>query len=569
MLVHILAKYKLTMSCRHKLTLISNAAAAVNEDWPVNRPPVNNSPANFVSDLPCDIAKEEEQWRVSLDRIFFHPIFVNTPAFEPGVPHLIAFNCSNLIPPEGQPLPSERQIRFWYSVQEKRLDADDPFDSVGDLIGHLNNLFHWPWHGEPCLKFFEGKRGIAIEGDGQVALLISEQVAAWLRIPTFDAEMRFGSTDYILLDFSKGRSERVEGFFRKHTLFSVQEPALIKVYGSFDVGCWTERCLAVLPYSVPKTNGAAPGHYHINREVREFVSLGTNKNLRRVKIILRDENGNQLRLAKNRAATIVNLSIKGYSPKMNNFIVRCEGGYINGTDRPESEFRIFFDPPLRNQVGRWEVALHTVYFPAAVRVFEEQDPGTSMEFHLSGGRVLTLPPVPREYFFAADNAMTYITEAVANITENAVRIGLNESGHVQVFVQPGDKIVMGRKLAVYLGLAGPSCDLSTPRVITWHITASEKPDFKRLLPPCIAVHCSAVKKTIFGNKLDDVLDTIPTHDCNGRFVSYVSPRLNYVPVRNDHIANFLMSLKTVDGKPIQFNAGGDKVHIDLLFRENK
>lgn len=559
-----------------KVTLLSNSSSSVYQ---------KNAPANFVNDLPIPIAEEGRNWRVSLDRLSFQPVFANIPLFEPHCPHFVYWYCDKFTLEDENKFPTERNLKFWYNVCEERLEGNEAYEDIEDLTRKLNEIFLQTTVTDSGITFSKGKRGIKISGVGNSVLLISLEVAKWMRLyQTAGDTVQYGNGIYVYLNFSNGEASSVEGF-RNETLFTSQAPTIIKVFASFDVGGWVSHCLAILPYYTkcstdaptdtdsnnPICHSSSKFYYHNRSDVKEYMPLSANTNFRRVKITMTDEKNKPIRLAQNHGPSIVSLTIKGSAPKMNTFVVRAQGGFIEGTRRPENKFRVYFEPPLRNYNGKWQVTLQSIFFPVAMQVIEDQDSDTELLFTFPDGRTLTLPPIRSELFTSAIDLVTHLTQSVANITGNKVQITLNNANRINFAVADGMQITMKKKLAIILGLVEAASVSSSPFIITSTLSGLDKVDVSRLLPPCIAVHCSIAQPSIVGSSLTDILEMVPTHLRSGgdgsRLAVYESVRLNYIDVKIDHIANFEISLKTMSGDALKFNECDDKVLVSLLFRE--
>jgi hypothetical protein len=437
---------------------------------------------------------------------------------------------------------------------------------------------------EQKIKFSEGKTGVVIESaQGDVALLISELVADWLQLfrSANDALVPYGNNNvsYYFLDMSRGKPTSVEGFSRN--LLKTVLPSLVKVHASFDFAGWTEQCIAMIPYresansAVFSSTGdcsamSGAKSFNVNSRNGEFSLLPSNDSaIRRVKLMITDENGSALRIARSASPTCAALTLLEVDGNMNTFILRAQGGVDGNTKEPRSRFTVYFNRALDNSHGRWHVALQSIFLPSALKCVDNEDEGTRLDFTLADGTTSAHPFVPVEYFSSVERLVMHLKEVINVRTKNGAHLGDQKTGRLAITTGSGVKVSMGKKLAILLGFSNSASDPSKPLEITGKFSATERPDLTRLFPACLVVHCTIAEKSICGDKMESILEMIPTQTRSGgrgELVVHESVNLNYIKVRGEHVANFELELKTAESTGITFTQCTEEVYVNLIFK---
>lgn len=548
--------------------------------------------ASFTNDLPYPLATyPPRSWEACLNWVSLLPIFRNMPDFETCGPHFYAFECDNLMKTmkitddklddgwaSNFPSEIEVQSRFW--VQERRLDIAHCLDGTDHLIEVLNDLFIWDdfarGDGRKIKFDLTQGGGVQITGDGKVVLLISKKVMDWIGIAYEGKDMvRYGlhKGRYFVFDCSMGEKKSLQGTNKTALLPEPKLPSRISIQASFDFGGWNIDRLATIPFaeSVMSTGDSEPVTFlHHIAKVREYVSLGLDSPIHRVKIRLVDEKGNVLRLAKSSVPTLVNITVKEVDTLMDGYSVRASGGW-NEDITPRSEFRIFFNRPVSNTSGRLQLALHSIFIPSAIKdVTDDQDEGTRIDFKLPSGRRGEIGPLKPGLFTSSRKLVGKLYNLFSQATDLKASIGLDTHGAARIWLDDGVEMFMGKKLAIILGLVSLATDHSRRLRIVGDVTGVDKVDVSRLTPPIVALHCSAVDcNIVMNNRSTDIVSLIPTHKRSGRFgelITHDCSRPIFHNVRGDHMANMLVSIKTIGGERLSFFPSSEEVHVNFMFR---
>lgn len=568
-----------------------------NRVWLLSDP--RGSPSEFVSILPQPVPITRwKNWEVCLNSVAFLPLFLNLPEFEEGgEPHMYAFHCKNIaeamnlleVGEDGAPtgdFPSEDLLKKHFWVKETRLSARNRLDGLENLMEVLNNLFSWEdqWVGpgpcEPRIRFTLGIKGVRIEGDGEVVALISKMVVDWLGIEYHEASIvSFGNHQgkYLVFDSSAGKRRSVEGRKKLSLLQEAKPPSRITIQACFDPGSWRSKRLATIPYAnhrvqhCGKIDPVRPTFIYHVKKLREYVTdHSEGGGVSRVKISLMDEKGRLLQLAENTTPTQICLSFRETRATMVGFPARVNGGSdLNGV--PDNQFRLYFNPRLNNASGRWHVALHSVFIPAAIKcVSDDKDGGTRLDFKLADGQRWAIPSLRAEWFESPTLLLRKLAELITQTTRGDAKLVLDIFNKVRIELAPGVEVTMQKKLAIILGLVTLATDPTRPLKISSTITAVDSVDLGRLFPSTVRVHCDAVEKSILGNDMSDVLSIIPTHQRSGglgELIVHESSKLEFIKIRGDHLSNTLFSLRTVDGALLPFASCNERVHVNLIFSQ--
>ena len=154
----------------------------------------------------------------------------------------------------------------------------------------------------------------------------------------------------------------------------------------------------------------------------------------------------------------------------------------------------------------------------------------------------------------------------------ALPISKDLTGKLIIHLATGAEVTIGKKLAIILGLVDAAVDPHRPLTISETVTALHYVSFDRLIPPCVVLHCSIIEPSMKGAILDDALSIIPTQERSGgrgELIVHECGKLNYVHIKGDHHANMLISLKDLNGVPIEFTPCQEKVHVTLVFKDKK
>lgn len=502
---------------------------------------------------PC---VSEHLWKLNLETLCFRPYFANMPSLEKEDAHLIAFHCSNL---ETEALEENIDKRYW--LIEKMLSTDESADGVDDLLRMLNGMFRWEL-GEGRLQFSMGERGMIIEGDGEVVVLLSPKFCKWVGLE-IERRINFIGVDYRMLDFSRGRRDSVEG--NKTELLKVILPSAIRVMLDFEESGF-EAELAMLPFF--QADSGIDGIFFSGNFYREYMNLGNISRLTKLKVVLRGMDGRQLRLVKTcEAATVVRLTLKRME-KGKRFTLR-----LCSMDRVKNEIRKYFDPPLPTSANqRWQMALQSAYVPASIRPMTALDSLAKLDFKY--GETRTNVVVPSTYF-ESDEMLANKLALIIYGGCGGHCVMTTRDGHVVLTFRGSAEIGMSKKMADILGMQvdrGDDDMVTVVGKVGEVIVGEKKINVERFSPLCIILHCDAVSPSSLGSRMEHVVEVMPTtRRCgpsHAQVIVYESSSPNFVDIDGEwQIPNMLFSLRTIDGKLIQFADSDDKVYLNVLFRE--
>ena len=572
------------MSTR-RVTLLSNSLNSKNIISEFN------DPAEFVAELPTGLLDSQKRWQVNMDNFSFRALFANVKRLEKYGPHIVAWHCyhftdsnicSNFDPEKPETFPSDREIRSTYNVKECRLNDGKRFGSVSLFVNMLNNIINWDVGFEKVARRITYSRtstGLKIEGDGEVVLLLSSALTEWIGLENFPIVL-FGSQKYSLLDFSKGRRTDGSNFSIRGNVSNMLtshrvEPSHISVWLSFGKSSWRENCIGMVSYTSPSTankrkkNHSGDHHYfHKSLDNVEPAFIEVGEDLQQVKIRLADQNGDTLRLINNLyLPTLTSLTFRQIpSEKMRrNFVIRMEG-------KIGSELMRYCKPTMPNYKGKLQVALQSIFLPPDIDWIEDNDPNFEIHIQLPD-RLRTLIQIPSIAFRSSQSLIEYL-DAFKRVTSGGAVISTEGlQGKMRLTVLEGTVISMSRKLATVLGLDNVHGD-DDWITIAESITSIRTVDVTRIFPSFLAVHCSIIKPSILGNTVTNVLEVIPTSGrsgSEGELMAYEARKPAFFDIQRDHVSDFVISLKTVEGQPIRFQRANsnDLMYVNLLFKDKK
>lgn len=521
-----------------------------------------NDASSFVNVLKPLHDKKISNVKVCLESLCFQPSFTNVPNLEDCRSHLIAFRYRNFNSDRDSEILATP--RLWHQPVRLRITGQEKYENNEELLEMINRVFRGGW-GEDCLRFEMGNEGIEIEGEG-VILLASPKFMEWVKIPKEGYSLVVAEhSSYFLIDLSDDDLS-VLGF--ETDLLKVTTPDFIHVKMRCEEGSWPSVTLAMIPFKY--TDGDELRNFFCNRECKEYVAIGRNNVLDKIKIEIQDGNGQNLRLVNNRERpTYVRLKLEEMDERRS-FILR-----IN--EKAATDFRTNFRSPLISaRWDRWQMALLSAFIPASFTRLNDMLEEMRVDYIF--GEESGAKNIPATSFESNETLITEISKIIYELSRQRCIVD-TINGRIRFTFSGLCDLNFSNKLSVILGLAvivRRELDYEVKGKIGTIIVGANKIDVLRQRPVCVALHCNIVEPSIYGSGMNSILDLIPIpteqqelYGKSGKMISYEAKNLTFVNIdsNSSFVPNILFSLRTLEEELLTFHNSESKIYLNIIFRE--
>lgn len=398
-------------------------------------------------------------------------------------------------------------------------------------------------------------------------LLIHPQVNKYF---DFNGELvKHNGLDYIKLD-----SRRSNGSYMSNMDFPTKpaRPSLIRVQ-LHEMRQNLSGLKLVQDLAIIKAHPRVQYPIHSVCKRKEYFNLNCTS-LSTLSVRLVDEDNYPLQLSSGQA-TLLKVQLKKFPMKSSVLRLSSLESADIFPDNTNSSFRIKLSHPL--QVENWDVALSSIYLPA------QTDLGRSLtaeNFYIEIQKldefesieVVRLPLHDLQHF-TTEGFVKYLQWKMAiTFEEDAVpfQVDVDEGKMYFLFNDDDITVTLSGMLAYLLNsAASPQEPVSTIGRNRVRLLIGT-PNFKKLHPHVVLVHCNFITPIVVGNEFGETLKMVPYYDSDSddaTIMKYEAEHLDFQPLSMNDPSMLHFEMRNAVGEYITFSNADAEIMLTLVFRE--